>query len=219
MEKTKIGVLIIITGASGAGKDAVMDNFLKSPDIRRLNLQKVVTCTDRPPRPGEVDGVNYHFLTPAKLKELDANGELVEPITQTGTSNKATPKSEIERLLNAENLVWRIDPSRAAEIASGNFFDHLFPEYAAEMQKHTLVLFITAPKSVIDDRRKSRDGKNYKPSEYAARDEQEKPYLEVLQKFATPIQNLDGRLNEAVSESVESVVDFYNRIATSVTSI
>jgi len=208
----EIGILTVFTGASGAGKDSVMDEFLKSPSIQELNLKKVVTCTDRSPRPGEVDGVQYHFLTGDKLQEMSKTGKLVEQITRTGTSNKATPKSEIERLLNGENLVWRIDPSRAAEVASGSFFKHLFQETADVMQKHTLVLFITAPKEVINDRRKRRDLDKYNPNEYRARDEQERPHLEILVKKALPVENLDGKLDEAVDLAVKSVVAFNNEI-------
>jgi guanylate kinase len=208
----EIGTLTVFTGASGAGKDSVMDEFLKNISIQKLNLEKVVTCTDRPPRPGEIDGVHYHFLTESKLQEMSKTGKLVEQITLTGTSNKATPKSEIERLLGGENLVWRIDPSRAAEVASGGFFKRLFPENADIMQKHTLVLFITAPRTVIDDRRKRRDLDKYNPEEYRARDEQERPFLEILERMALPIGNLDGKLDKAVDLAVKSVITFNNEI-------
>lgn len=208
----EIGVLTVFTGASGAGKDSVMDEFLKNPSIQKLNLKKVVTCTDRPPRPGEIDGVHYHFLTGSKLQEMSKTGKLVEEITRTGTSNKATPKSEIERLLNGENLVWRIDPSRAAEVTSGDFFKRVFPENAGNLQSHTLVLFITAPKEVIDSRRKRRDLDKYNPAEYQARDLQEKPFLEILKKNAVAIQNMDGELDEAVGAAVKSALEFNDKV-------
>lgn len=206
------GVLVVITGASGAGKDAVMNEFLKTPIIEELNLKRIITCTDRSPRPGEKDNVDYHFKTNADLQDMADNGELVEPITPTGTSNKATPKSEIERLLNGENLIWRIDPSRAAEISSGEFFKRLFPNNADILQQHTIVLFVTAPKEVIDDRRKRRDLDKYDPSEYITRDEQERPYLEVLKKSAFPINNLDGKLDESVDSVINSISNFYDEI-------
>lgn len=208
-EKT-IGILIVITGASGAGKDAVMNEFLKTSIIEELNLKRIITCTDRPPRPGEKDNVDYHFKTNADLQDMANNDELVEPITPTGTSNKATPKSEIERLLNGENLIWRIDPSRAAEISSGEFFKRLFPNNADILQQHTIVLFVTAPKKVIDDRRKRRDLDKYDSREYETRDNQEKPYLDVLKKTAIPINNLDGKLDRSVKAVTESVLNFYN---------
>ena len=208
----RIGTLVIFTGASGAGKDSIMDGFLKRPIVQKLNLKKIVTCTDRLPRPGEQDGVQYHFVNSVKLQEMADGGKLVEPITQTGTSNKATPKSEIERLLIGENLVWRIDPSRAAEIALGGFFRKLFPAEAQTLQEHTIILFVTAPKEVIRERRKRRDLDRYNPAEYQAREDQERPYLEILKEKATPIENLDGKLEKAVDLAVKSVTLFNDKI-------
>lgn len=207
-----IGILIVITGASGAGKDAVMAEFLANPVINELNLKRIITCTDRPPRPGEKNGVDYHFLKHDQLTKMEKQGKLIEPITTTGSSNKATPKFEIERLLRGENLVWRIDPSRAAEVASGDFFKRVFPENADNLQSHTLVLFITAPKEVIDTRRKSRDLDKYNPAEYEARDTQEKPFLEILGKNAVAIQNIDGKLNETVDAAVKSATEFNDKV-------
>lgn len=211
MKNNKIGYLIVITGASGAGKDAVMEGFLKDPRINEISLKQIVTCNDRPPRPGEIDGVQYHFVSNQKLKEMEIRGELVEPITLTGTSNKATPKSEIERLFTGENLIWRIDPSRAAEVASGMFFKKLFPENARTLQEHTLVFFVTAPKSEIEGRRKGRDLDKYDSSEYEARDNQEKPYLDILEKNAVSIPNLDKKLNEAINNAVKETTNFFQK--------
>lgn len=207
----EIGILIIFTGTSGAGKDSVMDEFLKSPLVQKLNLKKVVTCTDRPPRPGETDGIQYHFVSSAQLQKMAENNELVEPITKYGTSNKATPKIEVERLLAGENLVWRIDPSRAAEVASGKFFQRIFPEKAHLLQDHTIVFFVTAPKEVIAERRKRRDLDKYDPAEYKVRDDQDQIYLDILQKKAIPIKNLDGKLDKAVDIAVKSAVEIYDK--------
>lgn len=212
MQGSNIGNLIVITGASGAGKDSVMEGFLKDPKTKEINLKQVVTCNDRPPRPGEIDGVQYHFVSNRELKEMEARGKLVEPVTLTGTSNKATPTSEIQRLFAGENLIWRIDPSRAAEVATGDFFKKLFPDKATDLQKHTLVLFVTAPKNEIEGRRKSRDLDKYNPREYQARDDQEKPYLEILTKNAVPIQNLDGKLTDAIETAVNLASEFQKKL-------
>jgi len=208
----EIGVLIIFTGASGAGKDSVMDEFLKNPIVQKFNLKKVVTCTDRPPRPGETDGIQYHFVSSTRLQKMAEDNELVEPITKYGTSNKATPKVEIERLLAGENLVWRIDPSRAAEVASGKFFQRIFPEKAHLLQSHTIVFFVTAPKEVIAERRKRRDLDKYDPEEYKVRDDQDQIYLNILQEKAILIENINSRLNEAVDTAVKSAVGIYDKI-------
>lgn len=211
MTNQKTGMLLVITGASGAGKDSVMDGVLKDPKIQKLGLKRIVTCADRPPRPHEIDGVQYHFVSREKLQEMENLGELVEPIMQTGSSGKATPKSEISRLLNGENLVWRIEPIRAADVAKGSFYKSLFPEEAENLQAHTIVLSIVAPRVEIEKRRKNRDQDKYDPAEYITRDVQEKPDLEILEKYATPIQNLEGELDEAINVAVKSVIDLYEK--------
>ena len=211
MKETQIGFLLIISGASGAGKDTVMTELLRHPRIKDLHLKKVVTCTDRHPRPGETHGIDYHFVTRERLQQMAEGGELVEEITLTGSSRKATPKSEIERLLKGEDLVWRIDPSRAAEVASKGFFARHFPRHAQILQKRTTVLCVTAPKDTIDARRKVRDGDGYNPNEYSARDEQELPHLRVLKEKAVVIENPEGHLKEAVEIAADLTVSSYGK--------
>ena len=212
MEQPKVGFLLVISGASGAGKDTVMAELLKHPSVKKLNLKKIITCTDRSPRPGETNGVDYHFVTSEKLLEMEQKGELVEKITLTGSSNKATPKSELVRLLNGEDLVWRIDPSRAAEIASEGFFIKHFPEHAHFLQKSTVILCVTAPKNAIEQRRRTRDGENYVISEYRDRDEQELPHLHILQEKAIIIDNPDGCLEKTVDFAANLIKSHYEKV-------
>lgn len=208
---TNIGTLIVIAGASGAGKDTVMDEFLKHPIVSENKIERVITCTDRVIRDGESPN-SYHFLSCEELDLLDKNGQLVEEITQTGTSRKATSKTEIARLFSGENLIWRIDPSRAAEIAKGDFFDKNFPDDAQLLKEHTLVFCINAPKEVIETRRKEREKDKYKKEEFTLRDAQEKPHLKVLFEKAIVVENLDGKLSEAVEKIANSIATHHNKI-------
>lgn len=212
----EIGCLIVLTGASGAGKDAVMDKLLKCNEIEKLGFKKIVTCTDRLPRlntdPPEVDGVHYHFVTPEELIRMEKEKELVEPRTQTGTSYKATPKFELERLLAGESLVWRIDPSRAAKVATGEFFNEMFPDHSEILKKNTLVICVYAPKEVISSRRKSRDKEKYDPKEYVERDSQESEHLQILMEKACIVENLDGMLEATVEKSLMLIKNHHVKI-------
>ena len=72
MNKYKVIALI---GKAGSGKDTVMKKML---EILPFQLNEIVSCTTRPPRDYEVDGINYHFYTKEKYKSKVLNGEMLE---------------------------------------------------------------------------------------------------------------------------------------------
>ena len=65
---------LVLSAPSGAGKTTIARLLLS----RRSDVGYSVSCTTRAPRPGEVDGVDYHFLTPAQFDEAVARGEFAE---------------------------------------------------------------------------------------------------------------------------------------------
>ena len=69
------GKLVIVSGPSGAGKSTVLKQVLSTCSAP---LAMSVSATTRPPRPGEVDGVNYHFLTPEEFDRRRNRGEMLE---------------------------------------------------------------------------------------------------------------------------------------------
>lgn len=74
MTQLKNPFLITITGPSGTGKDSVINNLMRlDPHIRRYP-----SATTRPIRSGEVEGVDYYFVSEEKFLEMEKNGELVE---------------------------------------------------------------------------------------------------------------------------------------------
>ena len=71
---TQSGRLIIVSGPSGAGKTTVLKEVL----ARYPRLVLSVSATTRPPRPGEVDGVDYYFLSPEEFAARRGRGEFLE---------------------------------------------------------------------------------------------------------------------------------------------
>jgi guanylate kinase len=72
---SKRGRLVVVSGPSGAGKTTLLERvFRQCP----LPLVHSVSATTRPPRKGEQDGVDYHFLTPAQFEARRKNGEFLE---------------------------------------------------------------------------------------------------------------------------------------------
>ena len=67
-------VLIVILGASASGKSTLVREFVQ----KHPNYRRVVTYTTRPMREGEVDGVDYHFLTPQNFSDMVRSGAFAE---------------------------------------------------------------------------------------------------------------------------------------------
>jgi len=69
------GKLVVVSGPSGAGKSTVLKRLFQSA---RVPLASSVSATTRPPRPGEVDGVDYHFLTDEEFHRRRRRGDFLE---------------------------------------------------------------------------------------------------------------------------------------------
>lgn len=106
-----LGTLLIVSGPSGSGKTTLCRRAEKDG----LTAYSI-SCTTRQPRPGEQNGVDYHFLTPGDFAAKVAAGEFLEHATVHGNSY-GTLKSDIIQLLEAgKNVVMDIDVQGAASI-------------------------------------------------------------------------------------------------------
>lgn len=74
MRDNETGALVVLSGPSGVGKSTVIARLLQ----RRPELFFSVSFTTRAPRPGEVDGVNYHFVDRDEFERMIREGELLE---------------------------------------------------------------------------------------------------------------------------------------------
>jgi guanylate kinase len=84
--------VFVITGPSGVGKGTLIRGLLQ----RVPELELSVSATTRTPRPGEVDGSDYHFLAPAEFERRVQAGAFVEHATYSG-NRYGTLRSELER--------------------------------------------------------------------------------------------------------------------------
>jgi guanylate kinase len=87
--------VIVITGPSGVGKGTLIRGLLE----RVPELELSVSATTRPPRPGERDGADYHFLTPEEFQQRADAGDFVEHADYSGASY-GTLRSELEQQLH-----------------------------------------------------------------------------------------------------------------------
>lgn len=105
--------IFVITGPSGVGKTTVAYELLK----RRPTLKKVVTCTTRPPRPGETDGVDYHFLSLDEFARLKDAGAMFEAEEVYPGRFYGSRQSDVDALLAGGNdVLFVVDPKGARTI-------------------------------------------------------------------------------------------------------
>lgn len=98
----KKGKIIIISAPSGTGKSTIINELTKNNE---LCLQFSVSATNRSPRTGEVDGVNYHFLSDEAFKEAIATDAFVEYEEVYPGRFYGTLKSELNRIMDSGNNV------------------------------------------------------------------------------------------------------------------
>jgi guanylate kinase len=100
-------LLTIISGPSGVGKDTLIEAMRRREGAGSFHY--VVTCTTRPRRAGEVDGVDYHFLTPEAFDALHASGGLLEA-NLVHRHWYGTPRTEVADALEAgRDVILKID--------------------------------------------------------------------------------------------------------------
>ena len=118
-------LLIVISGPSGVGKDSVLEE-MKS---RGLPFHFVITATTRAPRPEEMDGVDYFFLSQDEFAKMIDEGELLE-YAVVYQDYKGIPKSQVRKALaSGKNVIMRIDVQGA--------------ETVRKLAKDALLIFLT----------------------------------------------------------------------------
>ena len=111
----KKGLLIIISGPSGVGKGTIREKLMKNNDI---NLFYSVSMTTRKPRPGEVDGKDYYFVSDAEFTKNVEKGNLLEWTEFVG-NKYGTPKDKIELLRKeGKNILLEIEVNGAQQVIS-----------------------------------------------------------------------------------------------------
>ena len=102
------GKLFVVSGASGVGKSTVLSRVMDS----RNDLKFSVSATTRGPRPGEVDGVNYYFVSKETFLDMIEKDQFVEYDAHMD-NYYGTPKGQLEEKLACGNVILDIEPNGA----------------------------------------------------------------------------------------------------------
>lgn len=146
MNKLKTrGQLIIVSGPSGCGKDTIVKEVLRTNKDTWLSI----SCTSRSPRPGEIDGKDYYFLTKEEFIDKIDQGNFLEFAEYAG-NYYGTPKDVIESKLEAG-----IDVILVIEIQGALKVKEKLPE--------TIFIFILPPS--MRELKRRLDGRNTETKE------------------------------------------------------
>lgn len=179
-------LLIVISGASGIGKDAV----LKSLRQRELGLHFVITATSRTPRPGEVDGKDYFFFSREEFKARIEKGEFIE-YAMVYSDYKGAPRWQVDDALKSgKDVVLRVD------VQGAETYRKMYPE---------AVLIFLIPETVEEwfDRLKARNTET--PEDLKIRIETAKEEVAKIGLFDYVVINANNRLEEAVDDIVDII--------------
>ncbi len=102
----------MISAPSGGGKTTVCTAVL----ARNGGLRRAITCTTRAPRPGERDGVDYHFLTRVEFEDRVGRGEFIEHAEVYGNRYGTLRTSVVDVLRGGDDVLLNIDVQGAASI-------------------------------------------------------------------------------------------------------
>jgi len=109
---TRRGLLFVLSSPSGAGKSTLSRMLLAADKDITLS----VSATTRPPRPGEVEGKDYHFVTVARYEEMVTAGDFLEYATVFG-NRYGTPRAPVEAaMLAGRDVLFDIDWQGAQQL-------------------------------------------------------------------------------------------------------
>ena len=144
----KPNLLIIISAPSGGGKTTLCQALL---DVNPSTVVRAITCTTRPARPGEKDGVDYYFLDAADFLKRVQAGNFLEHATVHGNSYGTLKSEVLNKLRQGKDVLLNIDVQGAATIRAKSDAD--------EDIRNALVTIFLAPPSMatLEERLKKRD--------------------------------------------------------------
>ncbi|HEX3890342.1 MAG TPA: guanylate kinase [Verrucomicrobiae bacterium] len=144
--KKSAPLLILISAPSGGGKTTLCQQLLKA----RPDMTRAITCTTRAPRPGEKDGVDYHFFDATEfLKRLHA-GNFLEHATVYGNSYGILKSELLGKLREGKDVLLNVDVQGAATIREQT-------ETEPELKRALVTIFLTpTPLTVLEERLKKR---------------------------------------------------------------
>ena len=179
-------LLIVLSGPSGVGKDAVLEGFKK----RDYPMHYAVTATTRPRRKKETDGVDYHFVSKAEFEKMIEKGELLEWANVYGNLY-GVPKSELRQAMDkGKDVIVKVDVQGAASIKK------TVPQ---------AVFIFLAPPSMEDLNKRLKQRKTESSIDLEVRIKAAEKEMNSLSMFDYVVVNHKDGIGQAISQ-IESII-------------
>ncbi len=176
----KKGLMIVISGPAGSGKGTVNAHLLSRDDFVYS-----VSATTRAPRPGEVDGVNYRFLSREEFLARIESGDMLEYTEYCGNFY-GTPRKEAEAVLESgKNLILEIEVEGAGNVK-------------AKYPDAVLILLLPPSFAVQEQRLRSRGTET--EEKILARLARTREEVALANRYDYVVYNYDGKAEEAAEE-------------------
>lgn len=183
-EKNRQGQLIIISGFSRAGKDAIAIGLKEMSD----NYAYSISATTRQPRPGERDKVDYYFVTPERIASIKNNGGFLESAEYCGNHYGTLLTPVAEALKNGRDMVLVLEKEGAMKVKQ------LYPS--------AITFFVAAPAADLKKRMKDSDMSEKDCKKRIAEIQKE---IAVIPKYDYLIMNENGKLEKNI-ELVHNII-------------
>jgi len=186
-------LLVVISGPSGVGKDTV----IKCMKERNQPIHFVITATNRPPRGGEVHGVDYFFISTDEFAAMIEYDELIE-YALVYNDYKGVPKEQVRQALaSGKDVVMRVDVQGAATIK--------------ELCPDALLIFMTTQdEDELVKRLKARQTET--PEDLNMRIATARKELQRIKDFDFVVVNRDSQLDEAVDTVLDIIHAEHHRV-------
>ena len=179
-------LLIVLSGLSGTGKDAVLTRLRESS----YPLKFIVTVTTRTKRPGERDGVHYHFVSRNRFQELISRDELLEWANVYGNWY-GVPKESVKQALNqGKDVIVKVDVQGAATLKK------ILPQ---------AVFIFLAPPSMDELVLRLKQRRTESPADLELRIKTAEEELEKLPLFDYVVFNRQDEIDRAVAD-IEAII-------------
>ncbi len=182
----KKGLLLVISGPAGSGKGTVCQHLLATNDYAFS-----VSATTRAPRPGEIDGVNYHYISRESFLGKIKSGEMLEHTEYCGNFYGTLKKQTEDVLASGKNLLLEIEVEGARRIK-------------AKYPDAVLILLLPPSYKVQEQRLRSRGTET--EEKIKERLERAKEEIKFAGCYDYVVYNRDG-LDKEAAEHILSIVD------------